>query len=78
MLNILGDVWYVDASEAQREPNWPAVLSMPGVSLHLYGKREARRGRKMGHVNCTGLTLDQARETANRVVEALGLPVAVR
>lgn len=78
MLNILGDVWYVDESEAQREPNWPAVLSIPGASLHLYGKREARRGRKMGHVNCTGLTLDQARETANRVVEALGLPVAVR
>lgn len=78
MLNILGDVWYVDESEAQREPNWPAVLSIPGASLHLYGKREARRGRKMGHVNCTGLTLGQARETANRVVEALGLPVAVR
>lgn len=78
MLNILGDAWHADASHEKREPNWPAVLSMPGTSLHLYGKREARRGRKMGHVNCTGLTLDQARLTANRVVEALGLPVAVR
>jgi len=29
---------------------WPALLSEPGASLHVYGKREARPGRKMGHV----------------------------
>lgn len=76
MLNILGDVWYPDASEVQAEPNWAGVLSVPGTSLHLYGKREARRARKMGHVNCTGTTLAEAVSHANQVVQVLRLPVA--
>lgn len=29
---------------------WPALMAEPGARLHLYGKREARPGRKMGHV----------------------------
>ena len=49
MLNVLGDVWFADGPQA-REPDWSGVLAVPGVKLHLYGKREARRGRKMGHV----------------------------
>jgi 5-(carboxyamino)imidazole ribonucleotide synthase len=40
MQNLLGDA--IDA--------WPAILAEPGACLHLYGKREARPGRKMGHV----------------------------
>ena len=48
MANLLGDLW------AKGAPNWSAVLSDPGVKLHLYGKAEARRGRKMGHVNLAG------------------------
>jgi 5-(carboxyamino)imidazole ribonucleotide synthase len=48
MVNLLGDVW------ARGEPDWAAALSDPLVKLHLYGKREARRGRKMGHLNITG------------------------
>ena len=35
-----------------REPRWADVLALPGTHLHLYGKVEARRGRKMGHVTC--------------------------
>lgn len=31
--------------------NWLKLAAEPGASLHLYGKREARPGRKMGHVN---------------------------
>lgn len=77
MLNILGDAWHPDTSDSQREPNWPSVLAMPGTSLHLYGKREARRGRKMGHINCTGQTMIEATQAANLVVKTLGLPVAV-
>ena len=51
MLNILGDIWYESAdTDAQREPDWAGALSTPTAKLHLYGKREARRGRKMGHV----------------------------
>jgi 5-(carboxyamino)imidazole ribonucleotide synthase len=44
MANLLGDLWQA------REPNWQAALRIPGVKLHLYGKREARPGRKMGHL----------------------------
>ena len=76
MLNILGDVWYPTADDLQVEPDWSAVLAVPGTSLHLYGKREARRARKMGHVNVIGQTLAQAIAAANQVVRILRLPVA--
>jgi 5-(carboxyamino)imidazole ribonucleotide synthase len=76
MLNILGDVWYPGDDDVQAEPNWAGVLAVKGTSLHLYGKREARRARKMGHVNCTGSTLAQAVHAANQVVDLLRLPVA--
>ena len=76
MLNILGDVWYPGSDDRQAEPNWQDVLAVPGSSLHLYGKREARRARKMGHVNCMGATLDEAVSNANQVVQVLRLPVA--
>ena len=76
MLNILGDAWHADDTEAQREPDWSGVLAVPGTSLHLYGKREPRRGRKMGHVNCMGKTLPEALLLANQVVKVLRLPVA--
>jgi 5-(carboxyamino)imidazole ribonucleotide synthase len=45
MLNILGDAW------AKGEPDWTALQAQPGTHLHLYGKAEARPGRKMGHFN---------------------------
>lgn len=77
MLNILGDAWYPDQSDEQAEPDWVSVLAVPGASLHLYGKREARRGRKMGHVNVTAETLEKAKEAANQIVQILRLPVAV-
>jgi 5-(carboxyamino)imidazole ribonucleotide synthase len=71
MLNLLGDVWFEGASF--REPNWPAVLAVPGAKVHLYGKSEARIGRKMGHVTCVGPTLAEALQRADRVAQALGL-----
>lgn len=46
MLNLLGDVWPQDG-----EPDWSAVLRLDKSSLHLYGKKQARPGRKMGHIN---------------------------
>ncbi len=52
MANLFGDLW------AKGAPNWSAVLSDPGVKLHLYGKAEARRGRKMGHMNLAGTDRD--------------------
>jgi 5-(carboxyamino)imidazole ribonucleotide synthase len=78
-LNVLGDLWFREAStEASiaaptAEPRWCDVLAVPGAKLHLYGKNEARRGRKMGHVTCLGATLEQALERARRVCAALGI-----
>lgn len=72
MLNLLGDLWF-DSTGVEREPNWRGLLSIPGAKLHLYGKSQARRGRKMGHVNVLGATLEQARTRAAQVAQVLGL-----
>jgi len=89
MLNLLGDLWWPGAApagapapqdpkthpptESAREPNWAAVLALPGVHLHLYGKTQPRRGRKMGHLTCTAATLGQARDVARQAAQCLGL-----
>ncbi|MEZ4636750.1 MAG: hypothetical protein R2856_17615 [Caldilineaceae bacterium] len=58
MVNLLGDLW------ADGEPNWAALTAFPTAKLHLYGKAEARPGRKMGHVTVTAATVEEALETA--------------
>jgi 5-(carboxyamino)imidazole ribonucleotide synthase len=73
MLNLLGEVWF-DAAGVPRTPDWAAVLALPGVHLHLYGKPEARPGRKMGHVTITGGEVAGVLATAQQVAEVLGLP----
>jgi 5-(carboxyamino)imidazole ribonucleotide synthase len=77
MVNLLGDVWFESkTSESSREPNWAAVLALGnahvGVHLHLYGKHEARRARKMGHINVTAQTLETARKVALLIQKELG------
>jgi 5-(carboxyamino)imidazole ribonucleotide synthase len=72
MINLLGDLWF-DGEGVQREPDWRAVLALPGMHLHLYGKREARPGRKMGHLTVTAPTPELARERANAAAAVLGL-----
>jgi 5-(carboxyamino)imidazole ribonucleotide synthase len=69
MVNILGDAW--GRTGPGSVPDWPALLSEPGLALHLYGKREARRGRKMGHVTVCRPTRAAALEVAMRVRERL-------
>lgn len=54
MVNLLGDLWQGG------QPEWDRALAFPGVKLHLYGKREARPGRKMGHLTCIAPTAEQA------------------
>ncbi|MFM7206949.1 MAG: 5-(carboxyamino)imidazole ribonucleotide synthase [Planctomycetaceae bacterium] len=54
MANILGDCWTAGP------PDWAAALAVPGVWLHLYGKREARPGRKMGHLTALAPTVEEA------------------
>lgn len=73
MLNILGDAWY-DENDQKREPAWAGVLALPGVKLHLYGKEDARKKRKMGHVTCLGETLDIALARAKAAAQVLHLP----
>lgn len=62
MANLLGDLW-LDESDTQSEPDWPAALSH-GASLHLYGKDVAKRGRKMGHLTTLADSPEAAREQA--------------
>lgn len=66
MANLLGDVW-----EAPGGPNWPALLAMPNVKLHLYGKAEPRNGRKMGHLTALAETPELAEEMARKAREQL-------
>ncbi|WP_343583913.1 5-(carboxyamino)imidazole ribonucleotide synthase [Herbaspirillum sp.] len=73
MLNILGDVWYEGAGENVREPAWEQVLALPGAHLHLYGKAEPRRGRKMGHVTFTGATMEDAQRQLAAACAILGI-----
>ncbi len=65
MANLLGDVWQ------HGTPNWSAVCAMPDVKLHLYGKLDARPGRKMGHLTALGANPEAAAETALRARAAL-------
>ncbi|MCL2872316.1 MAG: 5-(carboxyamino)imidazole ribonucleotide synthase [Betaproteobacteria bacterium] len=77
MLNLLGDLWFPESnSTTPREPDWNALLADSNAHLHLYGKKEARRGRKMGHITICAATLDEALHTARRLRKALHLPDA--
>ena len=74
MLNLLGDLWFASDDAAPREPDWAAVLALPGAHLHLYGKATPRRARKMGHLTVTAATPAQARAVALQAAAVLGLP----
>ena len=68
IVNLLGEVWL----DAGGRPNFAAALAVPGVRLHLYEKREARVGRKMGHLSATGATADEALGRVLLAKEKLG------
>lgn len=65
MANLLGDLW------RHGEPDWAAALALPDVNLHLYGKSEARAGRKMGHLTALADTAEEAERLVRRAREAL-------
>ena len=67
MLNLLGDIW------AAGTPDWSGVLALLGTHLHLYGKAQARAGRKMGHLNVTAASPEQARAVALQAAQLLGI-----
>jgi 5-(carboxyamino)imidazole ribonucleotide synthase len=72
MFNLLGDLW------AKGEPDWSPVLALPGGVLHLYGKSQARPGRKMGHLTVRASTPEDAirlgTEALIPIRQAAGLP----
>ncbi len=72
MLNLLGELWLNDQGQAHT-PDWAAVLALPGTHLHLYGKLSARAGRKMGHLNITGPTVQAVQTTALQAAQLLGI-----
>ncbi len=67
MTNLMGDIWN------DGDPAWQHVLNEPGAHLHLYGKREARPGRKMGHINCLADDADSALQVTAKIRAALNM-----
>lgn len=65
MANLLGDLW------EPGPPNWSAACGYPEVKLHLYGKRSARPGRKMGHLTALADTPADAERIARTARNAL-------
>jgi 5-(carboxyamino)imidazole ribonucleotide synthase len=65
MVNLLGDLWFRNgAIKKEQEPDWTKLHAIPNLKLHLYGKRAARPGRKMGHFTVVGENPDAVLETA--------------
>ncbi len=65
MVNLLGDVWTAG------QPNWDVPLTAPHTYLHLYGKAEAREGRKMGHITVLADDCQTAANNAQRIRQQL-------
>ena len=70
MMNLLGDLW----QDPLTPPDWNEILGMKGTSLHLYGKREARPGRKMGHINILADSVEECLKKARSIRQELDLP----
>lgn len=76
MLNLLGDLWFAPDGVLReaREPDWARVLEeLPGAKLHLYGKAQARPGRKMGHLTLVADDARSAHEACTRAMALLGI-----
>jgi len=66
IFNLFGELWEHGA------PHFEAALAQPGIRVHLYGKRGARAGRKMGHLSATGDTAEDALGRVLAAATALG------
>jgi len=77
MAQLLGDVWLA-ADDQNVHPNWAGALADPNVKLHLYGKAEPRKGRKMGHLTALAPTVEQARSQVLAARAALARARALR
>jgi 5-(carboxyamino)imidazole ribonucleotide synthase len=68
MANLMGELWEFG------EPDWAAALAHPAVKLHLYGKAQPKRGRKMGHLVAFGRDVDEAADRVRAARQALVHP----
>lgn len=66
IVNLFGELWL-----GMKPPRFDVALSVPGTRLHLYGKRVARAGRKMGHLSAIGASAQEALATARAAAAAL-------
>ena len=73
MVNLLGDLWYRQDSHHSREPDWAALLAVPNLKLHLYGKHHARAGRKMGHFTVIGREAEAVQKSALAARRLIGI-----
>lgn len=73
MVNLLGDLWYLQDPHRSHEPHWAQLLAVPGLKLHLYGKHHARPGRKMGHFTVLGSDPQQVQESALAARRLIGI-----
>jgi 5-(carboxyamino)imidazole ribonucleotide synthase len=71
MVNLLGDLWFPEPGSEPIEPDWAVALADATARLHLYGKREARPGRKMGHLTVLGTDATAAVESARSIRDRL-------
>lgn len=71
MVNLLGDLWY--DGDRYREPDWAILYAVPNLKLHLYGKHQARPGRKMGHFTVIGENLEAVQKVALTARVAIGI-----
>lgn len=74
MVNLLGDLWYPGGAQSAKEPDWHALLSLSNLKLHLYGKRQVRPGRKMGHFTVLG----ENPETVYKLAMAARATIGIR
>ena len=70
IVNLLGELWL-----KPEPPHFAAAMAIPGVTVHLYGKRVARPGRKMGHLSAIAPTPEEALRTVQEARRRLGREV---
>ncbi len=73
MVNLLGDLWYLQDPHHSHEPDWTKLLAVPNLKLHLYGKHHARPGRKMGHFTVIGSDAQEVQKSALAARRLIGI-----
>jgi|TARA_B110000971_G_scaffold5963_1_gene5904 5-(carboxyamino)imidazole ribonucleotide synthase len=69
MVNLLGDIWFKNGK--LNSPNFDIFKSSSNEVLHIYGKSEARTGRKMGHFTVIGHDTEVNLVRANKIKSLL-------